>query len=64
MVETYRPLVNDLIVSMQDLRDTLGDLDELDSAGSKLAAIGEDVVVIGNTMDALTQQLRAECPEE
>ena len=62
--ETYRPLVQDLTVSLQDLRATIGDLDDLDTAGAKLAAVGETVVDIGNAMDAVSMQLRTGCPEE
>ena len=62
--ETYRPLVEDLIVSLQDLRATIGDLDTLDTAGAKLAVVGETIVDIGNAMDAVSMQLRTGCPEE
>jgi len=62
--EAYRPLVQDLIVSLQDLRATIGDLDDLDTAGAKLAVVGETVVDIGNAMDAVSMQLRTGCPEE
>ena len=62
--ETYRPLAQDLVVSLQDLRDTLGDLEDLETAGAKLASIGESVVEIGDAMDALSVQLRTRCPEE
>ena len=61
--ETYRPLVEDLVVSLQDLRDTIGDLDELDTAGAKLAVIGESVTGIGLAMDSLGIQLRAGCSD-
>ena len=62
--ETYRPLVQDLIVSLQDLRATVGDLDALDTAGAKLAVVGETIVDIGTAMDAVSLQLRTGCPEE
>ena len=61
--ETYRPLVEDLIISLQDLRDTIGELDELDTAGAKLAVIGEEITQIGLAMDSLATQLRTRCPE-
>jgi hypothetical protein len=64
VAEVYRPLVQDLIVALQDLRDTLGELDELDTAGTKVSAVGEAVVDIGNSMDELGMQLRTGCPEE
>jgi hypothetical protein len=62
--DVYRPLVEDLVVSLQDLRDTIGDLDEIDTAGSMVTAVGEALVDIGNAMDELGAQLRAGCPEE
>lgn len=62
--EVYRPLVEDLIVSLQDLRDTIGSLDEIDTAGSLVAAVGEDLVVIGEAMDELGAQVSTDCPEE
>lgn len=62
--EVYRPLVEDLVVSLQDLRDTIGALDELDTAGTQVAAVGEAIVGIGTAMDELGMQLRASCPEE
>lgn len=61
--EVYRPLVADLIVSLQDLRDTIGELDEIDTAGSMVAAVGLALVDIGAAMDELGAQLRAGCPE-
>lgn len=62
--DVYRPLVEDLIISLQDLRDTIGDLDELDTAGSMVAAVGLALVDIGEAMDELGAQLRTGCPEE
>lgn len=61
--EVYRPLVADLIVSLQDLRDTIGELDEIDTAGSMVAAVGLALVDIGTAMDELGAQLRTGCPE-
>jgi len=63
VAEVYRPLVEDLIVSLQDLRDTIGALDELDTAGTQLAVVGEAIVGIGTAMDELGTQLRTSCPE-
>lgn len=62
--EVYRPLVEDLIVSLQDMRDTIGDLSDVDTAGSKVAAVGEALVGIGTAMDELGAQVRTGCPEE
>jgi len=61
VAETYRPLVGDLILSLQGLRDTIGSLGELDTTGAKIATIGESVTEIGSAMDALTVQLRSSC---
>jgi hypothetical protein len=61
--DVYRPLVEDLIVSLQDLRDIIGDLDEIDTVGSKVAAVGEALVDIGDALDELGVQLRTGCPE-
>jgi hypothetical protein len=62
--EVFRPLVDDLVVSLQDLRDTIGDLDELETAGAKLASVGEAVTDIGNAMDSLSVTLQTSCPSE
>jgi hypothetical protein len=62
--DVYQPLVEDLIVSLQDLRDIIGDLDEMDTAGSKVSAVGEALVDIGDAMDELGEQVRTGCPEE
>ncbi len=62
--DVYRPLVEDVIVSLQDLRDTIGDLDEIDTAGLKVAAVGEALVDIGDAMNELGAQVRTGCPEE
>jgi hypothetical protein len=62
--DVYRPLVEDLIVSLQDLRDIIGDLNDIDTVGSKVAAVGEALVDIGDAMDELGAQVRAGCPEE
>ena len=64
MAETYRPPADDLVVSLQDLNDTIGGLPELDTAAATVAGVGEVMVDIGNAMDAPTTQLRTVCPEE
>ena len=62
--ETYRPLVEDLFLSLQDLRDALGELENLETAGAKLASIGQSVTEIGIAMDALGVQLNTSCSTE
>lgn len=61
--EVYRPLVEDLIVTLQDLRTMIGELGDLETAGAKLASVGEAVTDVGNAMDALAIQLRTSCPD-
>ena len=62
--DVYRPLVEEVIVSLQDLRDIIGDLDEMDTAGTKVSAVGEALVDIGDAMDELGVQLRTGCPDK
>lgn len=61
--ETYRPLAEELLLSLQGLRDTLGALDDLETGGARLAAVAGSVEEIGLALDALTVQLRTGCPE-
>jgi len=44
--------------------ETMGALEDLDTAGAKLASTGEAVADIGNAMDALTVQLRTRCSDD
>jgi len=60
--ETYRPLVDDLVTSLQDLLSITDELRELDTLGSKVAQVGEAITQIGNDMDALSAALREPCP--
>jgi hypothetical protein len=60
--ETYRPLFDDLIASLEGLRATVDELAELETTGSQVASIGEAITAIGNAMDALSVQLRTPCP--
>jgi hypothetical protein len=60
--QTYRPLLDDLIGTLEGLRSTIADLDELETVGSQLAVIGEAITDIGLAMDALSVQLRTPCP--
>jgi len=62
--ETYRPLVDDLVVSLQDVRSTVDELGEMETTGAQLAAIGETITDIGTAMDALSSQLRTSCPTD
>lgn len=60
--ETYRPLVDDLVASLQDLLSITDELRELDTLGSKVAVVGEAITQVGNDMDALSVALQAPCP--
>lgn len=60
--ETYRPLVDDLVGSLQDLLSITDELRELDTLGSKVSAVGEAITEIGNDMDALSVALQEPCP--
>jgi hypothetical protein len=61
--DTLRPLVEDVIVSMQGLRDIGDEMTDEQTLGAKVAVIGESVVEIGESMDALGLQLRERCPD-
>ena len=60
--ETYRPLVEDLIVSLQDLGATAESLEDMETVGARVAAMGEAITDIGEAMDALSVQLQTRCP--
>jgi hypothetical protein len=62
--ETYQPLLDDLVVSFQEIRVTAEELSEMETTGAQIAAIGETVTEIGISMNALTTQLRANCPTD
>lgn len=62
--ETYRPLVNDLVISFQGLQVTVDELGDMETTGAQLAAIGEGITDIGVAMDALSTQLRTPCPSD
>jgi hypothetical protein len=62
--ETYRPLVDDLIASLEGLRATVDGLGDQGTAGAQLAAIGDAITDIGNAMDSLSLQLQAPCPAD
>ena len=62
--ETYQPLVNDLIVSLQSVRLTVEGLEDMETTGAQIAAVGETIAGIGNSMDALSTQLREPCPND
>ena len=61
--DALRPLVDDVIVSMQGLRDVSDEMTDDQTLGAKVAVIGESIVEIGESMDALGLQLRERCPD-
>jgi hypothetical protein len=60
--ETYRPLVGDLVGSLQDLRMAARGLLDQDTIGSGLVRLGEAITRVGLTMDALSAGLHEPCP--
>ena len=62
--DTYRPLVDDLVISLEGLRTTLDEVEGQATAGAQLAAVGEAITAIGNAMDALSVQLQTDCPTD
>jgi len=60
--EAYRPLVDELVASLQDVLSITDELRALDTLGSKVAAVGEAITEIGNDMDALSVALQEPCP--
>jgi hypothetical protein len=61
--EVYGPLVDDVIVSLQDLRDIAEELEGQATLGAGIATVGEAITAIGESMDTLTLALREPCPE-
>jgi hypothetical protein len=62
--DAYRPLVDDLILSLEGLGTTVDELSDQPTAGAQLAAIGESITDIGNAMDALAVALQTPCPAD
>ena len=62
--DTLGPLVEEVIVSMQGLRDIGDEMSGDETLGAKVATIGESIVEIGESMDALSLQLQERCPTD
>jgi hypothetical protein len=62
--DAYRPLVDALVVSLQDLLSITDELRGLDTIGSQVAAVGEAITAVGTAMDALSVALQDPCPAE
>ena len=60
--ESYRPLVEDVVTSLQDLFAIADDLRGLETLGSQVAAVGEAITAVGVSMDELSVALRVPCP--
>lgn len=61
---TYRPLVEDLITSLEELGATIDGLGDAATLGAEIASVGEAITDVGEAMDALGLQLRDPCPME
>lgn len=60
--EEYGPLVTDVVVSLQDLRDVTEEIEGQETIGAGIATIGEVITAVGESMDALEVELRDPCP--
>lgn len=61
---TYRPMVEDLVASLEELRASVRELRDQGTLGAGIASVGEAITAIGEAMDALSTALRAPCPIE
>lgn len=61
--DEYRPLVAALLGSLEDLRSAVRGFGEAGTVGAGLVQVGESIVGIGTSLDALTLALREPCPE-
>lgn len=64
VTEEYRPQAVDLVLSLENLRVTVDELNQQETVGAGIATIGESIAEIGVAMDALTLELRDPCPDE
>lgn len=64
VVDEYRPLVEDTVVALQELRDIGEEARGQATIGARVATIGEAVTEVGRAMDALETQLRQPCPQQ
>lgn len=61
--DTYRPLVDDLVVSLEGLLSITDELRGQETVGAQVATLGEAITAVGNAMDALTVAVREPCPD-
>jgi hypothetical protein len=59
----YRPLAEDLIGSLAGLRSAVRGFGDAGTVGAGLVQVGEAIVGIGTSLDALSLALREPCPE-
>jgi len=62
--ETYRPLVDDLVASLEDLQTAVRGFRDQGTVGAGLVQLGEAITGVGTAMDALSGALREPCPVE
>ena len=62
--QTYRPLVDDLIGSLQDLASAVREFRDQGTIGAGLVQLGQAIAGVGTAMDALSAALREPCPLE
>ena len=60
--ESYRPMVEDVVTSLQDLFSIAEDLRGLETLGSQVAAVGEAITAVGVSLDELSVALQVPCP--
>ena len=61
--DEYRPLVEALLGSLEGLRSAVRGFGDAGTVGTGLVAIGESIVGLGTSLDALSIALREPCPE-
>ena len=62
--ETYRPLVDDLVASLDSLQTAVRGFRDQGTLGSGLVQLGVAITGVGSAMDALSTALREPCPVE
>ena len=60
--EQYRPLVDDLVGSLQELGTSVRGFRDQGTVGAGLVQLGEAIAGVGATMDTLSVALSAPCP--
>ena len=63
VAQEYRPFAADLVLSLVALRLTVTQLDQQETVGASIAAIGEAIVGLGEATDSLERELQDPCPD-